>query len=177
MILLRRRALVGAALAIPLSSALSARGQGCGQPTPRDMEGPVYKSGAPMRASIVEPGSKGERLELVGRVMAVDCRPVSGALLDFWQADEKGDYDNAGFRYRGKVTADAEGRYRIETILPPPYMGRPRHIHVKLQRPGGRVLTTQLYFPGESRGADPALVVRMETRKAALAARYDFVLG
>jgi protocatechuate 3,4-dioxygenase beta subunit len=173
MILLRRRALVAAALAIPFS----ARGQGCGLPTPRDMEGPFYKAGAPMRPSMVEPDSKGERLELAGRVLSADCRPVAGALLDFWQADEKGDYDNTGFRYRGKVAADAGGRYRIETILPPPYMGRPRHIHVKLQRQGGRVLTTQLYFPGEARGADPALVVRMEQGKAPLAARYDFVLG
>jgi len=173
MILLRRRALVGAALALPFA----ARGQSCAQPTPRDMEGPFYKAGAPMRASLVEPGAKGERLELSGRVLAADCQPVPGALLDFWQADEKGDYDNAGFRYRGKVTADAGGRYRIETVLPPPYMGRPRHIHVKLQRPGGRVLTTQLYFPGEARGADPALVVTMERGRAPLAARFDFVLG
>jgi protocatechuate 3,4-dioxygenase beta subunit len=173
MILPRRRALVGAALALPFA----ARGQACAQPTPRDMEGPFYKAGAPMRASIVEPGSKGERLALSGRVLAGDCKPVPGALLDFWQADENGDYDNAGFRYRGKVAADAGGHYRVETILPPPYMGRPRHIHVKLQRPGGRVLTTQLYFPGESRGADPALVVTMERGKAGLAARYDFVLG
>lgn len=173
MIRTKRRTLLVAALALPFA----ARGQSCAQPTPRDMEGPFYKAGAPMRASIVEPDSKGERLELAGRVLAADCKPVRGALLDFWQADERGDYDNTGFRYRGKVTADAEGRYRIETILPPPYMGRPRHIHVKLQRPGGRVLTTQLYFPGESRGADAALVVRMERGKAPLAARYDFVLG
>jgi len=172
MILLRRRALVGAALAFPFA----ARGQGCGPATPRDMEGPYYKSGAPMRASIVEAGTKGERLELAGRVLAADCKPLAGVLLDFWQADEKGDYDNTGYRYRGKVTADAEGRYRIETILPPPYMGRPRHIHVKLQRPGGRVLTTQLYFPGEARGADAALVVRMQKSAGALAAVFDFVL-
>lgn len=172
MILLRRRALVGAALALPFC----ARGQGCGQPTPRDMEGPFYKAGAPMRASIVEPDSKGERLELAGRVLAADCKPVPGALLDFWQADERGDYDNTGFRYRGKVTADAEGRYRIETILPPPYMGRPRHIHVKLQRPGGRVLTTQLYFPGEARGADPALVVKLHKSAGGRRAEFDFVL-
>lgn len=172
MILLRRRALVGAALALPFA----ARGQGCGQPTPPDMEGPFYKAGAPMRASIVEPGSKGERIELSGRVLAADCKPVAGALLDFWQADEKGDYDNSGFRYRGKVAADAEGRYRIETILPPPYMGRPRHIHVKLQRPGGRVLTTQLYFPGEARGADPALVVKLHKSAGARRAEFDFVL-
>jgi protocatechuate 3,4-dioxygenase beta subunit len=55
-------------------------------------------------------------------------------------------------------------------------MGRPRHIHVKLQPPGGKVLTTQLYFPGESRGADRALVVKMEKAGAGRVAAYDFVL-
>jgi protocatechuate 3,4-dioxygenase beta subunit len=97
-------------------------------------------------------------------------------VLDFWHADAEGAYDNSGFRYRGVMTSDAQGRYRLETNLPPPYMGRPRHIHVKLIRPGGRVLTTQLYFPGEARGADRALIVAMEKDKGTLGARYDFVL-
>jgi protocatechuate 3,4-dioxygenase beta subunit len=176
MVLLHRRALIGAALALPLAFPSIVRGQSCGLPTPQDMEGPFYKAGAPARASLLEPGMKGERLVLAGRVLALDCKPVAGAMLDFWQADEKGEYDNAGFRLRGKLQADGEGRYRLETILPPPYMGRPRHIHVKLQRPGGRVLTTQLYFPGEARGADRALVVKMERAGAELHAQFDFVL-
>ena len=128
------------------------------------------------RASIAEAGSKAEKLLLSGVVRSADCKPLAGVKLDFWQADAQGDYDNQGYRYRGVVSTDAEGRYRLETNLPPPYMGRPRHIHVKLQRPGGKVLTTQLYFPGESRGADKALVVRLERREGAQAAAFDFVL-
>ena len=31
----------------------------------------------------------------------------AGALLDFWQADAKGHYDNSGFRLRGHQFADA----------------------------------------------------------------------
>jgi protocatechuate 3,4-dioxygenase beta subunit len=148
----------------------------CGPPTPPDMEGPFYTPGAPMRASLVEPGAKGERVVLTGRVLGADCKPVAGALLDVWQADEKGEYDNKGFRYRGKVTADGDGRYRVETILPAEYPGRPRHLHVKVQRPGGRALTTQLYFPGESRRENPALVVKAERRDGAREATFDFVL-
>ena len=140
------------------------------------MEGPFYKAGAPARSSLVEPGSKGERLVLTGLVLSADCRPLANVTLDFWHADGNGTYDNAGYRYRGRVTTDAQGRYRLETNLPPPYSGRPRHIHVKLQRPGGNVLTTQLYFPGESRGADPALVVKMERRDGAHFAVFDFFL-
>jgi protocatechuate 3,4-dioxygenase beta subunit len=168
----------GALLAVLLSLPLAALGQApCGPPTPGDMEGPFYKAGAPARASLAEPGSKAEKLVLSGVVRSADCKPLAGVKLDFWQADAEGAYDNQGYRYRGVVTTDAEGRYRLETNLPPPYMGRPRHIHVKLQRPGSKVLTTQLYFPGESRGADKALVVRIERREGVAMASYDFVLN
>ena len=172
MIHLRRRALIGAALALPFA----VRGQSCGMPTPEDVEGPFYKAGAPARANLAEPGSKADKLILTGAVRWADCKPLAGVMLDFWHADARGEYDNGGYRYRGVVATDAQGRYRLETNLPPPYSGRPRHIHVRLQRPGGKILTTQLYFPGESRGADRALVVKMERQKNELAAAYDFVL-
>ena len=156
---------------------LAAFGQGrCGAPTPDDIEGPFYKAGAPRRASLAEPGTKGEKLVLTGVVGSADCKPLAGVTLDFWHADASGAYDNRGFRYRGVVTTDADGRYRLETNLPPPYSGRPRHIHVKLQRPGGKILTTQLYFPGESRGADRQLIVKLERREDVQAAVFDFVL-
>jgi len=149
----------------------------CGAPTPADIEGPFYKAGAPLRAKLVEQGSKGETMVLTGTVRSADCKPVAHASLDFWHADEKGEYDGAGYRYRGIVLTDALGRYRLETILPPPYSGRPRHIHVKVQASGGPALTTQLYFPGESRGAPRALVVKMERRAEERNAKFDFVLG
>lgn len=177
--MITRRSLLAVALAMPATLALplSARGQSaCGAPTPADIEGPFYKAGAPLRASLVEPGSTAEKMVLTGTVRGAKCTPFASVSLDFWHADDKGEYDNAGNRYRGIVTTDALGRYRLETNLPPPYMGRPRHIHVKLQRPGGKVLTTQLYFPGESRGADKALVVKLERRDGVQAASYDFVL-
>jgi protocatechuate 3,4-dioxygenase beta subunit len=164
-----------ACLFLLLPPAVSAQGS-CGAPTPSDMEGPFYKAGAPARASIAEAGSKADKLLLAGIVRSADCKPLANVTLDFWHADAQGEYDQQGYRYRGVVTSDAEGRYRIETNLPPPYMGRPRHIHVRLQRPGGKPLITQLYFPGESRGADRDLVVRMERRGGVQTASFDFVL-
>jgi len=172
--MIERRRLLAAALALPLSNAWGQ--QKCVDLTPADMEGPFYKSGAPVRSSLVDPKSKAEKLVLSGMVSLADCRPVAGVALDFWHADEHGEYDNAGYRYRGLLRTDAQGRYRLETNLPPPYSGRPRHIHVKLQPPAGKVLTTQLYFPGESRGADKALVVKMSRSAGGLSAAYDFVL-
>ena len=171
--MITRRSLFVAALALPFA----ARGQAnCGAPTPADVEGPFYKAGAPARANLTEPKSTAEKMILSGIVRATDCKPLASVSLDFWHADDRGEYDNRGFRYRGVVSTDAQGRYRLETNLPPPYSGRPRHIHVKLQRPGGAVLTTQLYFPGEARRENPALVLKFVPAQGARAAVFDFVL-
>jgi len=91
----------------------------------------------------------GQRLVVAGTVLTTDCRPVQRALLDFWQADDAGEYDNQGYRLRGHQFSDAQGGWRLETVVPGIYTGRTRHIHVKVQAPDGPVLTTQLYFPGE----------------------------
>ena len=99
----------------------------------------------------------GQPLELVGFVLSLSCKPVSGAMIDFWQADGKGEYDNSGFRLRGHQFADAQGRYRMSSIVPGLYEGRTRHIHVKVQPPTGRLLTTQLYFPGEPKNSSDGL--------------------
>jgi protocatechuate 3,4-dioxygenase beta subunit len=144
MILIRRR-LLGAALLVPLQGLA----QTCGVITPRQTEGPFYTPNSPLRASLVEAGSKGQRFMVTGRVLTPQCQPVANALVDLWHADEEGAYDNRGFRYRGHQFTDAEGRYRFETIVPALYPGRTRHYHVKVQPKGERILTTQLYFPNE----------------------------
>ena len=73
-------------------------------------------------------------------------------------------YDNEGYTFRGHQFADDEGRFTLETIVPGIYPGRTRHIHVRVQAPDQPILTTQLYFPGESGNQgdgifDPALLV------------------
>ncbi|HEX2372665.1 MAG TPA: hypothetical protein VHO93_01670 [Actinomycetota bacterium] len=118
-------------------------------PTPSQTEGPYFTPSSPERASLLEAGMPGGRLVVAGTVLGTDCRPVPRALLDFWQADDAGEYDNQGYRLRGHQFSDAEGAWRLETVVPGVYTGRTRHIHVKVQAPAGPVLTTQLYFPGE----------------------------
>ena len=118
-------------------------------PTLAQTEGPYFTPDSPRRASLLEPGMGGQRLVVAGTVLTTDCRPVKAALLDFWQADDAGEYDNQGYRLRGHQFSDADGGWRLETVVPGLYTGRTRHIHVKVQAPDGPVLTTQLYFPGE----------------------------
>jgi protocatechuate 3,4-dioxygenase beta subunit len=145
-------------------------------------EGPYFKPSSPERTELFEEGMAGQPIELVGFVLTRACKPLAGALLDFWQADDKGRYDNSGFRLRGHQFSDAEGRYKLRSVVPGAYVGRTRHIHVKVQPRGGRVLTTQLYFPGESKNRSDGLFrkdLQIRTAKNAgwLAGRFDFVLG
>ena len=151
--------------------------------TPANPEGPFYSPGAPERSSLIEPDSAGTPVLLSGLVMTEDCEPLPGALLDFWQTDDSGEYDNVGYRFRGKLFADEEGMYQLETILPGLYPGRPAHIHVKVTPAGGSELTTQIYFPGAEFGdadqfVDGALVADLtEDSGGLMNARFDFVLS
>jgi protocatechuate 3,4-dioxygenase beta subunit len=121
------------------------------EPTPSQTAGPFFTPDSPERAALLEPGMEGVRLVLAGLVADTGCRPVAGALLDFWQADAAGEYDNQGYRLRGHQFADQEGRFGLETVVPGNYGSRTRHIHVRVQAPNGPILTTQLYFPDEPR--------------------------
>lgn len=124
--------------------------------TPAQTEGPYFKPNSPERTDI-RAGASGPRLLLAGTVVTTDCKPVDRALVDFWQCDAGGTYDNSGFSFRGHQFTDAQGRYQLDTVVPGLYRGRTRHLHVKVQRPGGRVLTTQLYFPDEPGNASDGI--------------------
>jgi protocatechuate 3,4-dioxygenase beta subunit len=152
------------------------------EPTVRQTAGPFFKPSSPQRADLVEPSTKGRLVDLSGQVLTRSCRPVAGALLDLWHADEWGEYDNKGFRYRGHIFADGEGRYRFRTILPALYPGRTRHYHVKVQAPQQSVLTTQLYFPADEAANRRdglfrrELLMRTADAGDGMSARFDFVV-
>ncbi|HZO16994.1 MAG TPA: hypothetical protein VFB62_27145 [Polyangiaceae bacterium] len=164
------------------------------QATETNIEGPYYRAGAPFRSSLIDAGISGASLRLTGRVLSLDCRsPLAGAVLDVWQADAAGHYDNDGsndapadvFRLRGRVTCDARGGFELWTIVPGRYLNgasyRPAHIHAKLAAAGHRPLTTQLYFPGDPfNDRDPfirrSLIMDVQSGAQGTAAHYDFVL-
>lgn len=119
--------------------------------------------------NFAKPGESaiGERIIVHGRVLDERGRPVSGTLLEFWQA-------NAGGRYRhkkesylapldpnfggcGRTITDENGDYVFRTIKPGPYPWpngpndwRPAHIHFSVFGHGfGQRLITQMYFEGD----------------------------
>lgn len=120
-------------------------------------QGPFYTANAPsiinnQLASANEPGT---RLIISGRVHNLDCTEyIPGTIIDIWHADDAGAYDNSGFNLRGQTTSNSQGFYLFETIYPGKYLNgsayRPAHIHFKITPPGYPLLTTQLYFEGDS---------------------------
>jgi len=149
----------------------------CGGPTPPQIAGPFFIPQSPERSNLIEPGIKVNRMRLTGQVVDANCRLVPGALLDFWQCDDKGEYDNQGYRLRGHQFVNATGQFVLDTLVPGAYPGRTPHLHVRVQRKGGPILTTQLYLPGHPGNArdflfDPRLL--MEPRGSEL--HFQFVL-
>jgi protocatechuate 3,4-dioxygenase beta subunit len=190
LILKRALAVGGLGLGVPHATPLFAQTAAVPTPECRDgddptepqIEGPFFKPRSPERADLVEPAARGRIYQLEGLVLTRSCRPVAGVLLDLWHANENGDYDNSGFRYRGHLFSDAAGRYRFRTILPGLYPGRTRHYHLKVQAPRQRILTTQLYFPNEPRNSrddffSPQLLMHISQASALTSARFDFVLN
>src|SRR5262245_24689951 len=103
---LLRMSVMGSAALFSLDKIARAQGLGqfttpsvpCGdvKPTPVAADNATYKDGAPLKASLIEPGLGGERLVLTGTVSGVICGAIKGARVDFWQADQHGVYDAKG---------------------------------------------------------------------------------
>lgn len=144
-----------------------------------NLEGPLYAPGAPCRdEGVVVTAPTSERalpLTVTGRVYdAATEEPIEGAVLDFWQADEFGNYHPD--HLRGKIRSSADGSYTLRTVVPEAYtlhaddavadlyalLGRhayrAAHIHVKVWVDGTEVLTTQ-FFDSGSRFLDTDYVV------------------
>jgi catechol 1,2-dioxygenase len=144
--------------------------------TPRAIEGPLYVPGAPLSQAEVrvdEDPVRGDVLVMEGRVLDTDGKPVAGAMVDVWHANEKGRYshfdpDQEAFHLRRKIATDAAGHYRFRSYIPPGYAippesptselfsalgrhgNRPAHIHFLVAGPGMRTLTTQVNIPGDT---------------------------
>jgi protocatechuate 3,4-dioxygenase beta subunit len=126
--------LVGALLAAP--SAAQGSGTGC-PATAADMLGPFYVAGAPERSTT------GDGLVVQGTVRSTrDCTPLSGARVEWWSANGRGEYDAA---HRATQITGADGGFRYVTDRPGRYPGRPPHVHVKVTAKGHKSLVTQVY--------------------------------
>ena len=124
-------------------------------PTAYDEMGPFYRANAPMRAKV------GEGYILKGQVKSTEsCRPLPGALLEFWLVNSEGLYDDA---HRATVVADNKGHYFFESNRPTNYVSRRPHIHIRITAKGHEELVTQHYPQEGQTGAVFDLVLQKDT--------------
>ena len=119
------------------------------------------------RISPGRPQAQGEAIEISGRVLGEDARPIRQTLVEIWNANTHGRYSHTldsgntdspldpNFYGFGRLVTDSEGRYKLRTIKPGAYIARrdiqwwrPPHVHFSIAGNGVR-LVTQMYFPGE----------------------------
>jgi protocatechuate 3,4-dioxygenase beta subunit len=151
------------------------------------IEGPYYKFNSPNRFDLREPGETGQIVELTGTILNRLRRPMAGALVDLWHASKIGAYDNAGYRYRGHLITNADGKFRFLTIKPGAYgswpegTGRTVHYHVIVRAPSVWPFTTQFYFPNEADNLRDdyfrsSLLMNVQLQGEGLKAHFDIVL-
>jgi len=143
-------------------------------------EGPYYKANPPQDANLRTATVPGTPLTLTGFVISRSCQPIANAKLDFWQADGNGNYDNSGYTLRGWQLTDANGAYRLETVIPGLYPGRTEHIHFKVTV-NGKTYTSQLFFPGVSQNASDSIysaqmLVKLNTTTSPVTGTFTFVV-
>jgi hydroxyquinol 1,2-dioxygenase len=136
--------------------------------------GPFHVVDSPRRdlGDNISAGNGRESCVVTGTVRSLHGGPLGGALLDVWQADERGFYDvqipdqvQIG-ELRGLFTAGADGTFWFRTIVPAPYPiptdgpvgsllaatnrhpNRPAHIHVIAGARGHDPVTTHMFVAG-----------------------------
>lgn len=177
--------------------------------TPRQTEGPFFPDKLPLdqdndliRVTDHLTPAVGTITNIAGRVLGSDGKPIKGALVELWQADDHGTYIHSrgaqkgerdpNFQGYGKFESASDGGYRFRTIKPGLYTGRTRHYHFGITLPGRPRFTTQLYLAGEPGNERDGVLrgIRDEAQKASvirefkpiagspeLAATWDIVMG
>ena len=136
--------------------------------------GPFYREGAPElpTGATISQDDRGEPVVVTGQVLSTDDTPIPGALLDIWETDENGLYEQQDpeqpdMNLRGKFRTNHEGRYCFVGIKPVSYaipddgpvgqlldsLGRhpfrPAHIHLLISARGFAPVTTHLFVKGD----------------------------
>ena len=105
----------------------------------------------------------GSEIEITGRVTELDGKPLDNVIVEIWQADAAGRYDNPQFSGWGRAPTDAQGVYRFRTVKPGAAPGRAPHVNFLILYSGlMRQLQTVMFF---SDAPDPVLAVVKEKHR------------
>ena len=124
-------------------------------PTAEMTLGPFFPREFAEGANDLAKGASGEPIEITGRVVELDGRALDNVVIEIWQADASGRFDNPDFFGWGRAATDAQGNYVFRTIKPGACPGRAPHVNFLILYSGlMRQLQTAMFFDG---AADPVL--------------------
>jgi protocatechuate 3,4-dioxygenase alpha subunit len=140
-------------------------------PTGEMTLGPFFPREFAQGADDLSVGAKGEVIDITGRITQLDGCALDNVVLEFWQADSQGRFDNPEFFGWGRAATDANGVYRLRTIKPGAYEGRAPHINVLILYSGlMRQLQTTMFF---ELARDPVLDAVPAERRTLLVAKRE----
>jgi protocatechuate 3,4-dioxygenase alpha subunit len=114
-----------------------------------------FAQGANDLTKLAGKAAKGQPVEITGRVTQLDGKPLDNVVLEIWQADSEGRFDNPEFFGWGRAATDARGTYVFRTIKPGAAAGRAPHVNFLLLYSGlMRQLQTVMFFEAAK---DPVL--------------------
>ena len=150
-------------------------------PTAEMTLGPFFPREFAAGANDLAAGAQGEPIEITGRVVQADGRALDNVVLEIWQADAEGRFDNPAFCGWGRAATGADGVYLFRTIKPGATRGRAPHINFLILYSGlMHQLQTVMYFDDS---LDPVLENLKErsgrlvaTREGANRYRFDIRL-
>ena len=132
--------------------------------------GPFFPREFAAGANDLAAGAEGELIEITGRVVQADGRPLDNLVVEICQADAHGRFDNPAFVGWGRAATDADGVYFFRPIKPGACEGRAPYINFLLLYSGlMRQLQTVMYFED---ARDPVLDA-VETGRERLVARKE----
>jgi protocatechuate 3,4-dioxygenase alpha subunit len=141
--------------------------------TPSQTVGPYLAIGLPWPdgPEVVPEGTEG-RIRIFGVVYDGEGAPIPDALIETWQADPDGGFDNRDFRGFGRSATTDDGEYEIFTVKPGALGdGQARHIDVNVFARGMlNRCVTRIYFGDEDNAGDPVLASVPDERRATLIA-------
>ena len=116
-------------------------------PTAEMTIGPFFPPEFTTGTNDLAAGAQGEAIEITGRVAQADGRALDNVVLEIWQADAEGRFDNPAFCGWGRAATDSAGTYVFRTIRPGASQGRAPHINLLILYSGlMRQLQTVMYF-------------------------------
>jgi len=140
-------------------------------PTGEMTLGPFFPREFAQDANDLSLGAKGEVIEITGRITQLDGKALDNLVVEIWQADGEGRFDNPAFFGWGRAATDADGVYRFRTIKPGAIDGRAPHVNLLLLYSGlMRQLQTTMFF---SAAADPVLDAVPADRRQRLIAKQE----